>query len=203
MTPLALIRHAPTEWNEARRIQGRADIPLSPRGREKAAGWTVPAEFHHFDWVASPLSRARETAALLGLSVTHEASIVEMDWGAWEGFSSAELAEKYGDEFHNRAARGIDLRPHEGESPREVRTRVADWLKRVAAGGRPTGAVTHQGIIRATISLATGWDMINKPPYKMDWASVHLFNLTPDGGVEIAQLNISLEARDGETARDG
>lgn len=208
MTPLALIRHAPTEWNEARRIQGRADIPLSPRGREKAAGWSVPAEFHHFDWVASPLSRARETASLLGLTVTHEASIVEMDWGAWEGFSSAELAAKYGDEFLQRTARGIDLRPHEGESPREVRTRVAEWLKRVAAAGRPTGAVTHQGIIRAAISLATGWDMINKPPHKLDWASLHLFNLTSAGGVEIARLNVSLESAvaataGAETARDG
>lgn len=203
MTPLALIRHAPTEWNEARRIQGRADIPLSPRGRATAARWHVPAEFHGFDWVASPLTRAQETASLLGLTVTHEPSIVEMDWGAWEGFSSAELADKYGDEFHNRAARGIDLRPHDGESPREVRARVAGWLKRVAASGRPTGAVTHQGVIRATISLATGWDMINKPPYKMDWASVHLFSLMPDGGVEIARLNISLEVPAEETRADG
>jgi probable phosphoglycerate mutase len=202
MTPLALIRHAPTEWNEARRIQGQADIPLSPRGRAAAARWRVPQEFHGFDWVASPLTRARETAALLGMNVIHEPSIVEMDWGAWEGFSAIELAEKFGDEFHNRAARGIDLRPHDGESPREVRARVAGWLKRVAASGRPTGAVTHQGVIRAAISLATGWDMINKPPYKIDWASVHLFELAPDGSVAIARLNISLETADVEKAAD-
>lgn len=193
MVPLALIRHAPTEWNEARRIQGRADVPLSPRGRETAARWTVPAEFRAFAWVASPLTRAQQTAALLKLPVVAEHAIVEMDWGAWEGFSAAELAEKYGDEFHLRAARGIDLRPHDGESPRELRERVAEWVRRVAAGGRPTGAVTHQGVIRAAISLATGWDMIAKPPYKLDWASLHLFDVDEDGRVAIARLNVSLE----------
>jgi probable phosphoglycerate mutase len=203
MTPLALIRHAPTEWNEARRIQGRADIPLSARGRETAARWQVPAEFNGFDWVASPLARAQETASLLGLSVVREPAIVEMDWGAWEGFSAAELATRYGDEFHHRAARGMDLRPHDGESPRDVRTRVAAWLKRVAAAGRPTGAVTHQGVIRAVISLATGWDMVNKPPYQLHWASLHLCDLSPAGEVGIAQLNISLENAGLETAAYG
>jgi len=88
---------------------------------------------------------------------------------------------------------GIDLRPHNGESPREVRGRVESWLMRVAADGAPFGAVAHQGIIRAALSLATGWEMVGPPPYEMDWASVHVFAIDGKGNVEIDRLNISLE----------
>ncbi len=38
MTRLAMIRHAPTAWNEAGRIQGHGDEPLSAGGRSAAAG---------------------------------------------------------------------------------------------------------------------------------------------------------------------
>ena len=194
MTLLALIRHGPTSWNEEHRLQGRADIPLSKDGRAKVGGWTVPERFHGLCWVASPLTRAVETAELLGVTGATESSIIEMHWGDWEGHTFEELRERYGEEVRARAALGLDLRPHDGESPREVLERVRQWLGRVAATGEPTGAVTHQGVIRATLSLATGWDMINPPPVKLDWASVHTFAVGDDGGVEIAELNISMEA---------
>ncbi len=194
MTPLALIRHGPTDWNELKRIQGHADRNLSVAGREKVSGWAVPAEFETYDWHASPLTRARDTAQLLGLEVTTETAIIEMDWGEWEGRTLDELRERYGkDEVSRRTSLGLDLRPHGGESPREVRARVGEWAKGVAGRGRPTGAVAHQGVIRALMSLATGWNMIAKPPVKLDWASLHLFMVADDGKVEISRLNISLE----------
>jgi probable phosphoglycerate mutase len=192
MTSIALIRHGPTSWNEEKRLQGQTDVPLSPNGHTKVAQWSVPDEFTDYRWVASPMTRAMQTAEHLGLSVTAEPTIVEMHWGDWEGFTGDELREKYGDEFQRRAAQGLDLRPHGGESPRDVRTRVHGWIKNVATGGEKTGAVCHQGIIRAALSLATGWEMVGPPPHKMDWASVHLFSVTPDGDVSIDRLNISL-----------
>ncbi len=195
MMPLALIRHAPTAWNEEKRLQGQADIPLSENGRGTVAGWRVPPRFAAYRWVTSPLRRTMETATLLDLDFVTEKAIIEMDWGTWEGHTMDELRGKYGDEIRRRTARGIDLRPHDGESPREVRDRVREWLLRSARAGDPTGAVTHQGIIRAVLSLASGWDMIRPPPFKMDWSSVHLFNVGADATVEISELNISLEAQ--------
>jgi probable phosphoglycerate mutase len=193
MISVAVIRHGPTDWNEQKRIQGRADRTLSPAGRERVATWTVPGELDHFDWVASPLTRAVETAALLGLTCRPEPLLVEMDWGAWEGKTRDELIEQYGDEFEHRAAKGIDLRPHDGESPREVRERVRRWLDGVVERGQPAGAVCHQGVIRALMSLAIGWNMIAKPPHRLDWAAAHLFVAHLDGRVEIDRLNLSLE----------
>jgi probable phosphoglycerate mutase len=197
MIPIALIRHGPTDWNAEKRLQGRTDRPLSDEGRSEVSSWRVPADYRAFDWVASPLSRAQQTAELLSLSIGRlEPAVIEMDWGDWEGRTRAELDQIYGDEVAKRAALGLDLRPHNGESPRDVRARVAEWARTVAAAGRPTGAVCHQGIIRAALSLATGWSMVGKPPAKMDWSSLHLFHAGADGRFEIAELNISL--RDGD-----
>lgn len=192
MTSIALIRHGPTEWNERRRLQGQADIPLSANGRSTVLNWRVPIEFSDYHWVASPLTRAQQTAKLLDLSVETESALIEMDWGDWDGHTHTELKEKYGDDYRQRADMGIDLRPDGGESPRDVRARVQTWVERIAAEDRATGAVAHQGIIRAMISLATGWNMVNPPPHKMDWASVHLFVVAADATVSIDRLNISL-----------
>ena len=193
MIPIALIRHGPTDWNAEHRLQGRADRPLSDEGRAKVSGWKVPAAYKSYDWVASPLSRAQQTAELLALNILRlEPGIVEMDWGDWEGHTRTELDEIYGDEVSKRAALGLDLRPHNGESPRDVRDRVAAWARTIADSGTPTGAVCHQGIIRAALSLATGWSMVGKPPEKMDWESVHIFHAHADGRFEIAELNVSL-----------
>ncbi len=193
MISVAVIRHGPTDWNEQKRIQGRADRTLSLAGRERVAGWTVPIELGHFDWVVSPLIRAVETADLLGLTCRAEPLLVEMDWGAWDGKTRDVLIQNYGDEFERRAARGLDFRPHGGESPREVRERVRRWLDGVVERGQPAGAVCHQGVIRALLSLATGWNMMAKPPYQLDWAAVHLFTAHEDDRVEIDRLNVSLE----------
>jgi broad specificity phosphatase PhoE len=192
MISLALIRHGPTVWNEQKKLQGQTDIPLSPDGRKRVEGWKVPTEFSDFKWFASPLTRAQQTAKLLGLTVETEPAIIEMHWGDWEGQTGQDLKEKLGDEFIQRQKMGIDLRPNNGESPRDVRDRVGAWVSRIAKTGVHTGAVAHQGIIRATVSLATGWDMINPPPEKMEWDAVQLFSVDADGSDEIDQLNISL-----------
>lgn len=192
MTPLALIRHGPTVWNEQKKLQGQTDVPLSKNGLATVSSWRVPDEFTNYHWVVSPMTRAKQTAKLLGLTVKTEPAIVEMNWGEWEGHTGDELREMYGDEFQRRADMGLDLRPDGGESPRDVRARVKGWVANVAASGQPTGAVAHQGIIRALISLATGWNMTKKPPHKMDWASVHLFAVAADGTVTIDRMNISL-----------
>jgi len=67
MMPLAFIRHGPTLWNEQRKLQGQADIPLSEQGIERVKTWVLPDKFRNYQWFASPLKRAQKTASLLGL----------------------------------------------------------------------------------------------------------------------------------------
>jgi broad specificity phosphatase PhoE len=192
MTLVALIRHAPTAWNAEGRIQGRTDIGLSDEGRAMAREWVVPAALAGFDWVASPLMRARETAAMLGAANCRtDPRLAEANWGEWEGQVLAELRATLKGALEREEAKGLDLQVPGGESPRDVRDRLAGWLAEVEAAARPTVAVTHNGVIRAAYSLATGWDMTTRLDVRFDWGEAQLFDVT--GGVlRIRALNLSL-----------
>jgi probable phosphoglycerate mutase len=182
MTQLALIRHARSEWNERGLIQGRADIALSAAGAAAAATWRPPAALADFVWVTSPLARARATARLiLGREAGVEPALIEMAWGAWEGRRLAELRAELGQALAANEALGLDFRPPGGESPHEVQQRLAPWLARIGAGGPPVAAVTHKGVIRAVIGLATGWDFLGRPPIRLAAATAQLFEVDSAG----------------------
>ena len=67
MKRLLLVRHGESEWNKERRLQGQADIALSPHGRNQALQLRpVIASLAPDCVLTSDLRRARETAALLG-----------------------------------------------------------------------------------------------------------------------------------------
>ena len=192
-TPLALIRHGTTEWNTDGRIQGSTDIPLSEVGRAEVRSWKVPAEFRDFVWISSPLARARQTAALLGAdSVAIEPRIREMDWDQWEGLTLADLRKNFAAELAAKEARGVDFHAPGGESPRQVMARIELWLADIAEAGKPTVAVTHKGVVRAALALATGWDMLDKWPVEIDWSSVHLFAVDGGGRLTAERLNIAM-----------
>jgi broad specificity phosphatase PhoE len=82
-----------------------------------------------------------------------------------------------------------------GESPRSVWQRVRPWLAELAARREPTLAITHRGVIRVIFAQATGWDMLGKPPAKLDWSAVHLFTLDALGRPAVQQLNLPLDAQ--------
>ena len=194
MTSLAMIRHGPTAWTEENRIQGHSDIPLSASGRDMVSGWRVPPDLAAYDWVSSPLSRTRETAVLLsGKEPAVEPRLKEMSYGEWEGLRLPDLRAKLGDEMAENEARGLDFRPPGGESPRELQDRLRPWLAEVAARGRPTLVVAHHGVLRALVSLATGWTLAGPPPQKLQWSAVHYFKLDDDGELSAERLNVSLE----------
>lgn len=171
MTPVLLVRHGPTEWNESGRIQGRADVELSPRGRAQVARWRLPAAWAEARVLSSPLRRARETAALLtGRSPTIDDRLIEMDWGRFQGRRLADLRAEVPGRMAANEARGLDFRPPGGESPRDVCARLQMVLTELAADPRPVIAVCHKGVIRAALVLATGWDMQGRPPVRLSRA---------------------------------
>lgn len=191
MTLLAIVRHGPTAWNRERRLQGRRDIPLDDEGVAEVAGWKLPPAFASFDWVASPLARARRTAAVLaGGGVGIAPAIIEMDWGGWEGRRLAELRAELGPAMAVNEARGLDLLPPGGESPRMVQHRLAPWLAEVARRSRPTVAVAHRGVLRALYAAATGWDMLAPPPRALSSPAAHLFDVAAGGRPRLRSLDV-------------
>jgi broad specificity phosphatase PhoE len=89
-----LVRHGETEWSAALRHTGRTDVPLTEAGRRQAGAleeclrpWTFVAV------LASPLSRAVETARLAGFGERLETTedLLEWDYGAYEGRTTSEI----------------------------------------------------------------------------------------------------------------
>ena len=175
-------------------MQGRRDVALSPAGRAEALRWRRAfAAGDAIDWIASPLARAVETATLLGACAPAlEPALIEMDWGAWEGKRLDELHASLGEAFVANERRGLDFRPPGGESPRDVVARVECWLATLSPR-RPIVAVTHNGVLRALLAMATGWDMTGKPPVKLRPATLHRFALSPSGALAACEWNVPLE----------
>ncbi len=190
---LALLRHGETPWTKDKRVQGRTDVALSDRGRADLAARRLPAGWVLAPVVSSPLIRCQQSAAALGLEqVTVEPRLIEMNWGDWEGRRLADVRAELGTLMRDNEDRGMDFQPPQGESPRMVLERVRPWLAQCAVSNAATVAVTHRGVIRVIFALATGWDMLGRPPAKLDWTALHSFTLDAEGLPSVLQLNIAL-----------
>ena len=191
---LTLIRHGRTDWNEEGRMQGRRDTELSPAGRADVARWRLPPDLAGpRAWISSPLRRALDSASIAsGRAPDIEPDLIEMDWGEWEGCRLDELRSRFGAAFAHQESLGLDFRAPGGESPREVLLRVRIWLARVAQWDQPVVAVTHNGVLRAALAAATGWDMLTKPPVRLRRDALHRFRVDAGGRIAVLACNVPL-----------
>ncbi|MHA6264544.1 histidine phosphatase family protein [Arenibacterium sp. CAU 1754] len=165
MIRLALLRHGPTAWNRAGRIQGRSDIPLDPEAQKDLAALSLPAPWDRADLWASPLQRAVQTArTVTGQDPRTDPALTEMFWGEWEGAHGADLAADKTSGFRHIEDWGWQYRPPGGESPADVRARLQPWLSRLT---RDTVAVCHIGVMRVLLAQAHGWDFDGPAPFRI------------------------------------
>ncbi len=160
-----LVRHGETDWNLAGRLQGSHDIPLNDLGREQAADTARVVErlsggARQLDFVASPLSRAAQTMAILraelGLppdAFRRDARLREISFGRWEGSTWPELRRRDPGSLAARDADPWGFAPPGGESYAELSARVLD-----AVGELPGDSVvvTHGGVVRAMLHAFAG-----------------------------------------------
>jgi broad specificity phosphatase PhoE len=97
---LILVRHGETAHNRDGIVQGRQDVPLSERGRRQAAALAADLQGHGIAAIyTSPLQRARETAAIvadaIGLTVTIDEGLTEMDVGELDGLTLADMRTRF------------------------------------------------------------------------------------------------------------
>jgi broad specificity phosphatase PhoE len=123
---LVLLRHGETEWSRDGRHTGRTDVPLTEDGERDARA--LAPRLAGFDFalvLCSPLSRARRTAELAGLDPVDDDDLLEWDYGAYEGRTTAEILAQRPD-----WSLWTDGGPG-GESPDQVTVRVDRLLARV------------------------------------------------------------------------
>jgi broad specificity phosphatase PhoE len=164
---IVFVRHGETDWNAIGRLQGHRDIPLNDTGRDQARrnGRTIAESFPdvgEFDFIASPLVRARETMEIVRAALDLDPSDYRLDdrlkeirYGAWEGFTNDELAEHDPHALDRRRADTWRFVPSGGESYEILSQRVGDWFVTL---GRPTVVVAHGGVGRVLRHRLLGID---------------------------------------------
>jgi probable phosphoglycerate mutase len=144
-TTFWFLRHGETDWNAQGLSQGRTDIPLNSVGEAQAARAARTIQpLGIATIVASPLVRARRTAevtaALLGLPVTLDADLAEVNFGAQEGLPM-------GDWYDDWIAGTYT--PDGGETFAELRARAVRGINRAVALPAPVLVVAHGALFRA------------------------------------------------------
>ena len=191
-----LVRHGETEANAERRLLGRAESPLTDRGRAQARALREllgPVG----RVVSSPLERARRTAEALGAEVPIEVDErwVEVDYGVYDG-------ERLGDvpaEVWHRWRQDPGFRPPGGESLSELGARVRQACDELfaedgagALADKDVVVVSHVSPIKAAVAWALGADdglawrlqLATASVTVIGWGALgpvlHRYNLTAD-----------------------
>jgi broad specificity phosphatase PhoE len=159
---LYFIRHGETDWNAEARLQGQRDVPLNDFGRVQAEepGARLRGLVLHYedlDYVASPLSRTRETMermreaiALHPVTYRVDERLRELSFGVWEGLTWKEVRQRDPRGARARDADKWAFVPPKGESYAMLARRVAPFLADLT---RDTVVVSHGGVARALLAL--------------------------------------------------
>lgn len=162
-----LARHGETDWNASARIQGKSDIPLNGRGRAQAR--ELAAAVQRLGTVeiiyASPLSRALETAQIigraLGLEPAPAAALTELNFGDWEGCSWEEIGRRWPEQFAAYSADRKNYAPPNGESYAEMLRRARPFVDALRA--RPSAGaalcVCHSAVMRGLLAEEAGLEV--------------------------------------------
>lgn len=131
---------------------GQLDLDVAPRFESEAE--LAMSRLPPFDQiVTSPLMRCRKLAHLIGqekqLSVEHDARLMEMDFGTWEGRAWSEIDRG---EIDDWAKDFYHARPHGGENVAMLQSRVLQALADCEDDIQTTLIVTHAGVIRAALA---------------------------------------------------
>lgn len=195
-TRLILLRHGQTEMSAQRRYSGHGDPALTDLGRSQAAAAAkrLSAFTEVSAVIASPLTRTRQTAEAVGeaLGIAPETSqgLVETNFGAWEGLTFAEAAER-DPGLHSRWLADPSVPAPGGESFDQVHRRVAGVRDELLTGraGQTVVLVSHVTPIKSLLRLAldVGPQLLFR--LHLDLASISVAEFYPDGNASVRLVN--------------
>ena len=160
---LILARHGETDYNRQWRYQGRTDPELNRVGRKQAGGLRRRLAQEPIDLIyTSGLRRAAETVGTIargrGVRVVPCQSLVEIDFGRFEGMTYDEIAKSY----PGWQPGGSSFAEYGGESLEQLARRIetfADELRRDNPEDAGVLIVAHSGPLRVLLCLLLGIDI--------------------------------------------
>ena len=160
-----LVRHGETSLSAEDRFAGSTDVPLGPNGRVQTERLAARLAASGFAAVyASPLSRTRETAAILaqphGLEVVTRDGLREIDHGHWEGLRRSDVEARFPDEYSCWVEDPFTFAPRGGETGVQVVARALPVVREVltAHQGEHVLIVSHKATIRLMLATVLGFD---------------------------------------------
>jgi broad specificity phosphatase PhoE len=163
MTTFYICRHGETENNRDQKLAGWLDSPLTERGLENVQATLVKLKGIEFDRIqTSDLGRAVVTAELIakGLSfsgeIIHSKALREVNYGDWGGMSYKEAISQF-----PRSDKATDFAPPNGESLRDMQTRVVVYLHSLNKSSPEQTILlsAHDGTIKAIYAAFAGIDV--------------------------------------------
>ena len=194
-----LLRHGAIDNPPPRRFLGRTDLPLNADGLRQARDlgrWLGAIPFRRV--CASPLARAVETAALVSgrpaAAIERIDALVEIDLGAWEGLSLAEVQVRFPGEYEQRGQDLAAYRTPGGESFSEVADRACPALADLARDmPGPLLVVAHMGVNRVVLSRLLGRPLALLLDIPQAYLAVNVLCAGPQG-LEVAAVNLHGES---------
>jgi broad specificity phosphatase PhoE/ribonuclease HI len=195
-TRLLLLRHGQTGLSVQRRYSGRGNPSLTDLGRRQAdaAAEYLARRGGIAAVITSPLQRAYDTAAAagkaLGVDVVVDDDLIETDFGAWEGLTFTEAAER-DPELHRKWLRDTSVAPPDGETFDSVQNRVRRARNRIITehGGETVLVVSHVTPIKTVLRLALDAGPSILYRLHLDLASLSIAEFYPDGASSVRLVN--------------
>ena len=163
---LYIIRHGQTDWNIAKKIQGRQDIPLNERGHFQAQCLGKAMENRPITAVfSSPQIRAMETAIAVaspaGVPVIPVRDLMEINYGVWEGKTEEELLRDDRALYEAWWSHPAETAPPEGERINQVNERCRQAWKEIKPQLTGDAAiVAHGGLLAHFMEQLLGSESI-------------------------------------------
>jgi len=195
VTVFHLVRHA-EHGLLGRVLTGRMPgVSLNERGREQAQALAKFFSVHTIAAViSSPLDRAQQTAApiaeALGLAVTTDAALNEIDFGAWTGMTFAALQDRADWPAWNNF-RGTAATPG-GETMLQALSRALATLAclRCAHPDGEVVLVSHQDVLRAILTHCLGMPLDLLHRIELAPASRSILQFFENGDMRVYGLNL-------------
>jgi len=186
-TTFYIMRHAPTEWNAAGRIQGQADSPLTETGKRWAAGWGPQLADLALQRILSSdtgraLATARQINQAFDLPLSCDARLREQAWGDWTGCTMADIRTRQRTRLRQEERRGWGFCPPGGESHLDVLSRGREALLKANRKwpGQRLLVVTHEGLMKCLVYHLVILQSCGRPVARMKPYCVHRLALQGD-----------------------
>ncbi len=196
-TRLYLIRHGEVVKARPNTYHGHKDVDVTAVGvsqlervAERLA--SVPLRAVYSSTLRRSVLGASQVAKPHGLEVRSLPEFREKHFGAWEGLTYDEVAQRYPEEWARWLVDPPSVRPEGGESYAEMQARVLIALAEVMAEhpGDTIALVAHGGVNRAILCHAMGLDLTHVFRIEQDYGATNIIDFFPEGPAVVKGMNL-------------